>query len=212
LARHTAPRLRGGTTARAIFLVFGLGVFAAGIVCLYEARLGLSSWDVLNLGLHKHSPLSFGEANIVVGCTVLAVAIMLGARIGLGTIANAVLIGTFVDLFLRLHAVRALAHAPFAARAGLLALGIVLMGIATALYVGASFGAGPRDSLMLALAGAMPMRIGLVRGLLEAAATGAGFLLGGTVGIGTLVSVLAIGPVVEASFVALARSPLATAR
>jgi uncharacterized membrane protein YczE len=212
VARHTAPRLRGGTVARALFLVCGLAVFAAGIVCLYEARLGLSSWDVLNLGLHKHSPLSFGEANIVVGCSVLVVAMLLGARVGAGTVANAILVGTFVDLFLRAHAVRSLAHSPLAARVGLLVLGIVLMGIATALYVGASFGAGPRDSLMLALARATHMRIGLVRGLLEAAATGFGFLLGGTVGIGTLVFVLAIGPVVEASFDVLDRSPLSHAQ
>ncbi len=212
MERHNpAPRLRGGTATRAVVLVVGLAIFAAGIVALYEARLGLSSWDVLNQGIAKHSPLSFGVANIAVGCAVLLAAASLGARIGAGTIANAVLVGTFVDLFLRVHAVTDLSHTTLATRTMLLGLGIVLMGIATALYVGASFGAGPRDSLMLVLTQRTGVRIGVVRGLLEAAATASGFVLGGKVGIGTVVYVVAIGPVVEASFALLGRSPLSQA-
>ena len=191
-----------------MLLVVGLAVFALGIVSLYEAKLGLSPWDVLNQGIAKHSPLSFGIANIAVGCFVLGLGFFLGARIGAGTVANAVLVGSFVDLFLRVHAVRHLSDAALSTRICLLAAGVLLMGVATAIYIGASFGAGPRDSLMLALAQRTRLRVGAVRALLEAAALGAGFVLGGKVGVGTVVYVVAIGPAVEASFAALGRSPL----
>ncbi len=208
MTRTAVPRLRGGTAARAAWLIGGLFVFAIGIICLYESRLGLSPWDVLNQGISKHSPLSFGTANIAAGCGVLGAAVLLGARIGPGTIANAILVGAFVDLLLRIHRVTRLADSSLAARVGLLVAGVAVMGAATAIYVGAGFGAGPRDSLMLALVRVSRWRVGLVRGSLEAAATAAGFVLGGTVGIGTVVFVLAIGPAVEGSFALLERSPL----
>ena len=188
----------------------GLFVFAVGIVCLYEARLGLSCWDVLNQGIARHSPLSFGESNVGVSVIVFAIAAQLGARIGSGTIANAILVGTFVDQLLRIDWVTDRAHDPVAVRIALLVLGIVLMGIATALYVGASFGAGPRDSLMLVPSLRTHVRIGLVRAVLEAVPLVIGFALGGKVGVGTLVFVAAIGPVVEMSFALADRTPLTT--
>jgi len=211
LKHAEVPRLRGGPAARGAWLLGGLFVFAIGIVCLYESKLGLSPWDVLNQGISKHSPLSFGESNILVGCCVLGLAVVLGARIGLGTVMNAVLIGAFVDQLLRIGAVTRLAHDSLGVRIALLAAGVAVMGLATGLYVGAGFGAGPRDSLMLSLVRLTRVRVGVVRGLLEAAATAAGFVLGGTVGIGTLVFVLAIGPAVEASFALLGRAPFSRA-
>ena len=208
MAKHTAPRLRGGTATRFVCLIAGLFVFAVGIVCLYQARLGLSPWDVLNQGIAKHSPLSFGEANICVSVVVLTMAALLGARIGLGTVANAVLVGTFVDQLLRIGWVTDRAHDSTAIHIVLVVAGIVLMGIATALYIGATFGAGPRDSLMLVVSLRTHARIGIVRGLLEACALFAGFALGGKVGVATLIYVVAIGPAVEASFTLFDRSPL----
>jgi uncharacterized protein len=184
-------------------------VFAVGIVLLYEAGLGLSPWDVLNQGISKHTPLSFGEANVLVGVTVLTIAAVLGARIWIGTVANAVLIGVFVDLLLRFEAVDDLSELGLAVRVVLLLAGTALMGVATGLYVGADFGAGPRDSLMLVLSKRTRVRIGAVRGALEATAAVAGFALGGTVGVGTVLYVVAIGPAVEAAFTLLGRSPLA---
>jgi uncharacterized membrane protein YczE len=207
VARHTAPRLRGGTATRFVCLIGGLFVFAVGIVCLYEGRLGLSPWDVLNQGIARHSPLSFGEANICVGVTVLALGALLGARIGLGTVANAVLVGAFVDQLLRIGWVTERAHDSTTVHVVLVIAGIALMGIATALYIGATFGAGPRDSLMLVLSLRTHARIGIVRALLEATALVAGFVLGGKVGVATLIYVVAIGPVVEASFALADRSP-----
>jgi uncharacterized membrane protein YczE len=189
------------------WLLGGLFVFAVGIICLYESRLGLSPWDVLNQGISKHTSLSFGEANIAVGCCVLFIAVLLGARIGLGTVANALLVGTFVDQLLRIGWVTSLAGDPLGLRIAMLVVGVAIMGLATAIYIGAHFGAGPRDSLMLALVRVTGVRVGIVRGVLEAAATGIGWLLGGTVGIGTVVFVVAIGPAVEVSFALLQRSP-----
>lgn len=212
MSRHTVPRFRGGVAARFAWLLTGLFVFAVSIVCLYEAKLGLSPWDALNQGISKHTPLSFGTANIAVGCCVLLVAVLLGARIGVGTVSNAVLVGAFVDVLLRIGWVDRLDGSPLAVRIGMLVAGIAVMGFATGLYVGAGFGAGPRDSLMLALVRRTGRRVGVVRGCLEASATLAGFLLGGKIGVGTLLFVLAIGPAVEGSFALLERSSLSVVR
>jgi uncharacterized protein len=203
------PVLRGGLAVRASFLVAGLFLFALGIVLLLESGLGLSPWDVLNQGIAEHTPLSFGTANIVVALVVLVVAWRLGARIGSGTIANAILIGLFVDLLLPIDAIEDLSEAPLGARVALLVSGILVIGLGSAFYIGAALGAGPRDSLMLVLAARRHTRVGIVRTVLEASVTAVGFALGGTVGIGTLAFALGIGPAVELAFWLLGRSPLA---
>lgn len=203
-----APALRGGVVVRSAFLVFGLALFAFGIVLLLEAGLGLSPWDVLNQGISERTPLSFGTANIVVALVVLLVAWLLGARIGPGTVANAVLIGVFVDLLLLIDAVESLADASLAARVTMLVGGILIIGLGSALYIGANMGAGPRDSLMLVLSYRTGTRIGVVRALLEISVTAVGFALGGTVGIGTLAFALGIGPAIELSFWAMGKTPM----
>ena len=206
---RTAPAIRGGRPTRLASLLVGLALFAFGIVLILESRLGLSPWDVLNQGLAKHTPLSFGEANIAVSLVVLLLGRALGARVGLGTAANAVLVGTFIDQFLRIHALHRLADAPLSARIALDLGGIALIGVATGFYIGARFGAGPRDSLMLVGAERTRFRLGAVRTALEGCALVAGYVLGGTVGVGTLAFALLVGPSVEAAFALLGRSPLA---
>ena len=202
------PRLRGGLTARVVALLCGLVLFGTGIVCMLESKLGLAPWDVLHQGLAKHSPLSFGEASVVVSLLIVVVAWFLRAPIGLGTVANALVVGATIELLTLLAPVTQLAHEPLAVRIALLAGGLVLIGIGSGLYLGAQLGAGPRDSLMVVGAERTPLRIGVVRALLELAALAAGIALGGTVGVGTVAFALLIGPSVEASFWALARSPL----
>lgn len=203
------PRLRGGVPARAIALVAGLAVFALGIALQVEAGLGLGPWDVLNQGIEERTPLSFGTANIAVAIVVLVLAWRLGARVGPGTVANAVLIGVFVDLALATDAVESLSERSLETRSALLVAGILLVGIGSALYIGAAFGAGPRDSLMLVGARRTGRRIGLVRVVLELAVAVLGFALGGTVGLGTVLFAVGIGPAVELSFAALVRLGLA---
>jgi uncharacterized membrane protein YczE len=206
---HVAPRVRGGMTARLVSLVFGLFLFALGIVLIYESRLGLSPWDVLNQGIAKHTPLSFGMANVAVGLTILVVAWALGGKPGFGTVANAVLVGTFIQGMTSIGAVTGLTHDPLGTRIALLLVGIALIGPATAFYIGADMGAGPRNTLMLVGTRRTGQRVGLVRAVLELAALATGIVLGGTFGVGTIVFALAIGPVIEISFRALAASPLA---
>jgi uncharacterized protein len=201
--------LRGSLSVRLCGLVLGLLLFAPGIVALLESRLGLSAWDVLHQGIARHTPLSFGEANVAVSIGVLGIAWLLGARIGVGTVANAFLVGGLVQVLSSLPAVAALAQAPLAARAVLLPVGLVLLGAGSGLYLGAGLGAGPRDSLMVVGARRTPLRIGAVRALIELSALTVGWTLGGTVGIGTLFATVGIGPSVEVAFWLLARSPLA---
>ncbi len=201
--------MRGGTPARSVSLVAGLLLFALGIVLILESKLGLSPWDVLNQGLSKHTPLSFGMANVVVAVIVLLVAWSLGGRPGIGTVANAVLIGTFIQALTSIHALTGLAHDGLPVRIPLLVVGIGLIGPATAFYIGADLGAGPRDTLMLVGARRTRFRVGVVRGTIELGALVAGIVLGGTFGVGTVAFALLIGPVIESSFALLARSPLA---
>lgn len=203
------PRLRGGVPARAAALVAGLALFALGIALQVETGLGLGPWDVLNQGIEERTPLSFGAANVAVALVVLLLAWRLGARIGPGTVANAVLIGVFVDLALATDAIDSLSERPLADRAALLGAGILLVGAGSVLYIGAAFGAGPRDSLMLVGAKRTGRRLGLVRVALELAAAVVGFALGGTVGLGTVLFAVGIGPVVEVAFAALVRLDLA---
>jgi uncharacterized protein len=209
--KHTHPRVRGGYVARYTSLVFGLVVFALAIVLILESKLGLSPWDVLNQGIAKHSPLSFGFANVVVAIFVLGIAWSLGGRPGVGTVANALLVGSFIQGLTSIHAVQHLSHDTLSARIALLAGGIALIGPASAFYICADLGAGPRDTLMLVGARRTGFRIGVVRASLEICALAAGIALGGTFGVGTVLFALLVGPIVEASFAVLARTPLAVA-
>lgn len=190
-------------------LLAGLFLFAAGVVALLESQLGLSPWDVLHQGIERHSPLSFGEANVVVGITILFLAWALGVPPGFGTIANGVLVGVFIDLLTRVGWIAGLADAPLLVRSALIPAGIGLIGVATALYIGAALGAGPRDSLMLAGVKRLGVRVGAVRATIEGTILLSGIALKGTFGVGTVAFALLVGPAVELSFALLRRSPFA---
>jgi len=205
------PVIRGGRTVRAASLVLGLFLFALGIVLLLESELGLSPWDVLSQGLAEQTPLTFGTASIVIGLAVLVLAWRLGARIGSGTVANAVLIGLFIEGLVRLDAVADLSESSLATRVALMLGGIFVIGVGSGFYIGAAMEAGPRDSLMLVLSRRTGVRIGAARTVLEIAATAAGWALGGTVGLGTLAFALLVGTSVELAFFGLLRSRLTVA-
>jgi uncharacterized membrane protein YczE len=205
---RAAPVLRGGPVARAVWLVAGLFLCSMGILCFLESRLGLPPWDVLHQGIAEHTPLSFGAANEAVAVVVLLIAWALGARVWIGTVANAALIGLFVIVLQRLGAVHELTG-PLAPRVGLLIAGLAAFGVGSAFYIGANLGAGPRDSLMLVGSQRSGARIGAVRALLEISVLAAGFVLGGTVGVGTLAFAALVGPSVEASFWLVSRTRLA---
>jgi uncharacterized membrane protein YczE len=209
---HVPPRVRGGIVARSLVLVAGLFLFATAIVCQLESELGLSPWDTLHQGIAKHTPLTFGEASIVVGLVVLAGAWALGAQIGIGTVANAVLVGVFIQGLTAIGPVERLSEDSLGVRITLLAVAMPLFGIASALYLGAWLGAGPRDSLMVVIGARTGLRLGYVRAVLEFSVLVVGFALGGKVGIGTVVFAVCIGPALEAGFWVLRRSPIGVPR
>jgi len=202
------PRIRGGLALRLGVLALGLFMFALGIVAFLESRLGLSPWDVLHQGIARHTPLSFGEANIAVSLLVVTLAWLLGAKVGIGTVGNAVLVGAFIVGLTSIGAVQDLAHQPLGPRIALLVAGVVLTGAGSGVYLAAALGAGPRDSLMVVGSHRLGRRISLVRIGIELCALAAGIALGGTFGFGTVVFALLIGPSVEASCWLLGRTPL----
>lgn len=175
--------------ARLTRLFAGLVLFGASMAMLVRAGLGVDPWDVFHQGVATRLPLSFGGVVIATSFVVLALWWPLPQRPGLGTLANAVVVGLAADATL------AALTAPggLAARWALLVVAIVLNGVATGLYIGAGLGPGPRDGLMTGLA-ALGHPIFLVRTLIEVTVLGLGWSLGGTVGIGTILFAVAIGP------------------
>jgi uncharacterized membrane protein YczE len=161
---------------------------------MVQSDLGLNPWDVCHQGLAKVTGISFGWVVILLGIPILLLWIPLRQRPGFGTIANLVVIGFVVD--------GALALLPessgIPARVGYLTAGILVNGLATGLYIGAAMGPGPRDGLMTGIVKRFPrLSIRLVRTTIELSVLGVGFLLGGTVGLGTVAYALAIGPLVQ---------------
>ena len=174
-----------------------------------ESKLGLWPWDVLHQGIARHTPLTFGAANICVGLVVLVLAWALGGPPGIGTVANATLVGAFIQGLTSIGGIESLSHQPLAVRIALLAAGIGLAGPGSALYIGAGLAAGPRDTLMLVGSQRTGVRIGIVRATIELTALAAGIVMGGTFGVGTVAFALLVGPVVEVSFWCLTRFGLA---
>jgi uncharacterized membrane protein YczE len=172
-------------------LFVGLVLYGLGMAFMIESRLGLTSWDVFHQGLSEATGLSFGWVVILLGVPILLVWIPLRQRPGFGTVANLVVIGFVVDGALAIVPV----PAPMWLRIGYLVAGIGVIGLATGLYIGARMGPGPRDGLMTGMVARFPrLSIRLVRTVMELSVLAQGWLLGGTVGIGTLAFALAIGP------------------
>ena len=178
-------------TRRLFQLYGGLALYGVSLALMVRAELGLDPWDTFHQGLSLRTPLSFGTWVIIVGACVL-LWIPLRQRPGIGTVSNVVLVGLAADATLVLMPT----FESLAVRGPLLTAGIVLNGAATGCYVGARFGPGPRDGLMTGLA-ARGHSIRVVRTTIELSVLAAGFLLGGTVGLGTLAYALAIGPLVH---------------
>lgn len=187
-------QLRAGRLARRLpQLLVGLVLYGWSMAMMVRAGLGLNPWDVLHQGLDAYLPVSFGAVTVLVGAVVLLLWIPLRQWPGLGTVANIVVIGVAVDVGLAL--LPATDH--LVSRLGLLLSGIVLNGLAGAVYIGSQLGPGPRDGLMTGLAARTGGSIRVIRTALELAVLAIGFLLGGTVGLGTVLYAVAIGPLVQ---------------
>jgi uncharacterized membrane protein YczE len=187
-------QLRAGLLPRRLVQLYvGLTLYGLSMALMIESRLGLDPWDVLHYGIAQHLPVSFGTVVIGVGFLVLLAWIPLRQWPGLGTISNAIVIGLVTDAALALLA------RPDAMgwRVTFLVAGIVGNGIATAMYIGAHLGPGPRDGLMTGLVRRTGLSVRLVRTTIEVSVLAIGWLLGGVVGVGTVAYALAIGPLVH---------------
>jgi uncharacterized membrane protein YczE len=179
---------------RTVQLFAGLVLYGVSMAFMVESALGLNPWDVFHQGLSKVTGISLGLVVILLGIPILLLWIPLRQRPGFGTLANIVVVGFAVDAALSVLP----AGGTIPARIGYLVGGILLNGLATGLYIGSRFGPGPRDGLMTGIVGRFPrLSIRLVRTTIEVLVLGVGFLLGGTVGIGTVAYALAIGPLVH---------------
>jgi uncharacterized membrane protein YczE len=172
---------------------------------MLEARLGLGSWAVLQQGISRTTPLSFGTATIAVSFVVLLLGWNLGAQIGVGTIADAFLVGLFIDLLTRLSWVDHLAKLAVGDRVALLVFGLLAFSFGSALYISGAFGGGPRDALMLGLWEWTGWRPAICRTVLEMGVLVIGVTLGGRVGVGTFAMAFLVGPFLDASFIVLRR-------
>jgi uncharacterized membrane protein YczE len=186
--------LRHRPVRRLAQLYVGLTVYGVSMALMIRSGLGLDPWDVFHQGLSERTGLSFGTVTIAVGALVLLLWIPLRQRPGLGTVSNVVVIGLVVDATLALLP----AGGPLGVRIALLVTGIVANGAATGLYLGARLGPGPRDGLMTGFVARRPGRsIRLVRTVIEVTVLSLGWLLGGTVGVGTIAYALGIGPLAQ---------------
>ncbi|MGY1723892.1 membrane protein YczE [Blastococcus sp. SYSU DS0533] len=188
-----APATVGGTTRRLVQLYAGLALYGASMALLVRSALGVMPWDVLHQGLAARLGWSIGAVTIAVGVLVLLAWIPLRQRPGLGTVSNVLVIGLAVDATL---AVLPAPTAP-AARAAFLVAGVLLNAVATAAYIGVHLGPGPRDGLMTGLVRRTGRSVRLVRTSVEIGVVATGWLLGGTLGVGTVVYALTIGPLVQ---------------
>lgn len=183
--------LRDRLFRRLAQLYTGLVLYGLSMALMIESNLGLDPWDVFHQGVAEQTGLSMGTVTILVGALVLVLWIPLRQLPGIGTVSNVVVIGLAVDGSLALLPT----VQPLAARIAFIVGGIVLNGVATGMYIGARLGPGPRDGLMTGFVARRADRsIRVVRTIIEVTVLAAGFLLGGTIGIGTLLYAVSIGP------------------
>lgn len=171
-----------------------LGLFVYGLACalMIRSEFGLGPWDAFHVGLHRLTGLSVGAASIVVGVAIVGGTWLIGVRPGLGMLANMVLIGVFIDLLLP-----AVPSATGWLRPAYHVAGTVLTGFATGLYIAPGLGEGPRDGMMLGIAARTGWSVRRVRTAIELTVLALGWALGATVGLGTIVFALGIGPATQ---------------
>ena len=188
-------QLRAGRLPRRLTQLFvGLTLFGLSMAIVIRAGLGMIPWDVFHYGVASHVPLSFGTIAIIVALLVLVLWIPLREVPGVGTIANAIWVGVSADIGLHLLTTPDSLVLQIALMVG----GIVLNALSTALYIGAQFGPGPRDGLMTGLAHRTHFSLRTIRTGLEVTVVLVGWLLGGVVGVGTVLFALTIGPLTQA--------------
>ncbi|WP_245670477.1 membrane protein YczE [Nocardia flavorosea] len=179
---------------RLVALFAGLWLYGFSMAVMIRAAVGLDPWDVFHQGVTEHVPMSFGTVTIVTGAVVLLAWIPLRQRPGFGTLSNVVLVGVSVDMGLWLLP----EWESLPVRLSAMMLAVVLNALASVLYIGAGLGPEPRDGLMTGLVRRTGLSVRLVRTTIEVTVLATGWLLGGGVGLGTVVYAVAIGPLIQA--------------
>jgi len=185
--------------SRTISLVFGMFLFALGLYLNIQANIGLAPWEAFSMGVANLTHLSYGNVVVLTGIVILLLDIALKEKVGFGTIFNVLLIGKFADLIASWGVIPKMTT--FLPGLVMLLVGQVSVCVGSYFYIGAALGCGPRDALMVALGKRMKKTpIGVIRGLIEGTVLVIGWLLGAKVGIGTAISVLGIGFILQWTF------------
>lgn len=186
---------------RLAVLLSGIVVTAVGIVMTLQANVGLEPWSVLQQGLTLTFGITFGLASILVGITVILIAVLCGERIGAGTFINIILCGVFIDTLLALDWIPKMTG--LVSGVVMLLAGLEVLALGTWMYMRSALGTGPRDALMVALARKTGRSVGLCRASVDLAVVLAGWYLGGQVGVGTIISALGLGMLFNLNFALL---------
>ncbi len=186
------------TGLRVLRLFAGLFLFAVGIVMTINANIGLAPWEVFHQGTSNMVGITMGQASIIYGIILVILDSLLGERLGWGTLSNMVFVGVFLDFLMLNHLIPS--YENMVLRIAMMALGMFVIGVASFLYIGAGMGTGPRDGLMVALTKRTGKSVGLVRGTMETSVVIIGYLMGGFVGIGTVIMAVSTGYFVQIAF------------
>lgn len=186
-------------SVRLIRLVFGLFLCSLGTILTIQANIGLPPWDVFHMGVSVITGISYGTINVLTGAVLIIVAMLLKEHIGAGSVINMFFIGIMADIIQSLKVIPKLDN--FALGIGMLFWGQIFISLGTYFYLSASLGSGPRDSLMIALAKHFKkIPLGVMRGTIETIALLIGWLLGGKVGLGTVISAFGISFILQYTF------------
>ena len=179
-------------------MILGLVLYALGIIMTMKADLGYAPWEVFHAGLAAVTGLSIGVASIIAGIVVVIIVTASGEKLGLGTLASMILTGVFMDIILRTNVIPAAGSR--AVGIVMLIAGLFIISAGSFFYMRSALGVGPRDNLMVVLTRKTKIPVGLCRGAVELLVTLVGWLMGGIVGIGTVVSVAAVGFCIQITF------------
>ncbi|MDK2866615.1 MAG: uncharacterized protein PWP51_1610 [Clostridiales bacterium] len=182
----------------ALRLIFGLCLYSVGIIMTVKAQIGYAPWDTFHYGISGHVGLSYGVTSIAVGGIAMIIAMVLGEKIGIGTVLNMTMIGILCDVILQNQWIAT--PESYIGKVMLLVIGLLVIAFASYFYISSGFGAGPRDSLMVGLSKRLRLPVGACRNLIELSVLATGWLLGGAVGVGTVLSALLMGVFIQLVF------------
>ncbi len=183
---------------RFLYLLIGLFLYALGIVITMKANLGFAPWEVFHWGIGKTIGMTIGNVSILTGLLICVIVILMGEKLGLGTILNMILIGVFIDLLISFNLIPQING--LIPGAAMMIAGLFIISFGSYFYISSGFGAGPRDSLMVAIKRKTKLPVGLCRGMLEISVVLTGWMLGGPVGIGTVLAAFGISFCIQIVF------------